>query len=197
MLNGWGIYRPQPNSNLELKTIKSRNSGIRRLHLLTGEVAPPGRARRLSLWAVLPLSGAVAPLCQSSKTELRRCHLSVREVAPPSLARRLSSGGATSRLGRLHRPVSLEGLAQAVPPPGLGGCTSWCNQGPNGSFHSAQFQSFRGPIAPRLSQWDHLPFSNLINMLTMIRSKTISAALLRCVNRFFRRVSGELPSIIR
>ena len=48
VLNGWGIYRPQPNSNLELKTIKSRNSGIRRLHLLTGEVAPPGRARRLS-----------------------------------------------------------------------------------------------------------------------------------------------------
>ena len=34
-------------------------------------------------------------------------------------------------------------------------------------------------------------------MLTTIRSKTISAALLRCVNRFFRRVSGELPSIIR
>ena len=147
---------------------------------------------------------AVPPLCQGgctaqscSKTELRRCHLSVREVAPPSLARRLSSGGATSRLGRLHRPVSLGGLAQAVPPPGLGGCTSWCNQGPNGSFHSAQFQSFRGPIAPRLSQWDHLPFSNLIIMLTTIKSKTTSAALLRCVNRSFRRVSGELPSIIR
>ena len=161
MLNGWGIYRPQPSSNLELKTIKSRNSGIRRLHLLTGEVAPPGRARRLSSGGATSVSGAVAPLCQgrlhllslarrlsprrchllteavaplcqSSKTELRRCHLSVREVAPPSLARRLSSGGATSWLGRLHRPVSLGGLAQAVPPPGLGGCTSWCNQGPNG-----------------------------------------------------------------
>ena len=117
-MNEWDIYRPQPSSNLELKTIKSRNFGIRRLHLLTGEVAPPGRARRLSLWAVPPLSEAVAPLCQSLKTELRQLHRLTGEVAPPGRARNLSSG-------RLHL------LAGAVAPPSLagrhilGGCTSW------------------------------------------------------------------------
>ena len=125
VLNGWGIYRPQPSSNLELKTIKSRNSGIRRLHLLTRAVAPPGRARRLSLWAMPPPVRGGCTSCQSSKTELRRCHLLSGEVAPPSLARRLSPGrlhllagavaprslagrhslgGATSLLGRLHLP---------------------------------------------------------------------------------------------
>jgi hypothetical protein len=151
VLNGWGIYRPQPSSNLELKTVNSRNSEIRRLHLLTGAVAPPGRARRLSLWAMPPPVRGGCTSCQSSKTELRRCHLLSGEVAPPSLARSLSPGGATSWLGRLHRPVSLGDLAQAVLPPGLGGCTSHSNQGPNGLIHSAQFDSFRGPIAPRLS----------------------------------------------
>ena len=60
VLNGWGIYRPQPNSKFELKTIKSiksQNSGIRRLHLLTGEVAPPDKARRPSSGDATSLSG--------------------------------------------------------------------------------------------------------------------------------------------
>ena len=129
VLNGWGIYRPQPSSNLELKTINSWNSGIRRLHLLIGAVAPPGRARRLSLWAVPPPVKGGCTSCQSSKTELRWYHLLSREVAPPNLARRLSPGGATSWLGRLHCPVSLGDLAQTMPPPGLGGSTAWQKSG--------------------------------------------------------------------
>ena len=83
MLNGWGIYRPQPNSNLELKTVNSRNSGIRRLHLLTGAVAPPGRARRLSPGGCTSLSGAVAPPSLAQRLSPKRCHLSSQEVQPP------------------------------------------------------------------------------------------------------------------
>ena len=49
VLKGWGIYKPQPSLNLELKTVNSRNSGIWWLHLLIEAVAPLGRARRLSL----------------------------------------------------------------------------------------------------------------------------------------------------
>ena len=157
---------------------------------------------------MLPLGRGGCTAQSSSKTELWA-------VAPLGwggcTSQPRSPGGCTSWLGRLNLPTPqprrlhlLAGAvappnptAQAVAPPGWGGCTSWCNQGPNGSFHSTQFQSFRGPIAPRLSQWDHLPFSNLIIVLTTIKSKTTSAALLRCVNRSFRRVSGELPSIIR
>ena len=129
VLNGWGIYRPQPSSNLELKTINSRNFEIKRLHLLTGVVAPPVRARRLSLWVVPPPVRGVCTSCQSSKTELKRCHLLSGEVAPPSLAqrlsprrchrlagavappslaRRLSPGGATSCLGRFNRLAEIK-----------------------------------------------------------------------------------------
>ena len=165
MLNGWGIYRPQPSLNLELKTVNSRNSGIRRLHLLTGAVAPLGRARRLSLWVVLPPVRGGCTSCQSSKTELRRLHLlaeledRAQAVLPPV------RGGCTAQSRSETEP-------QAVPPPGWSGCTSqsrseteprrcnllpWAvqppgrNQGPNGLIHSAQFGFFRGPIAPRLS----------------------------------------------
>ena len=55
VLNGWGIYRPQPNSKFELKTIKS--------------IKPQ------NFWdqAVAPLDWRGGTAWQSSKTELGGC----------------------------------------------------------------------------------------------------------------------------
>ena len=115
------------------------------------------------------------------ETELRLMHFSAKArrlslvVASPGRARNLSSGGATSWLGRLHLPTPqprrlhlLAGAvappnptAQAVAPPGWGGCTSWCNQGPNGSLHSAHFESFQGPNCPKIKLMGSPPIFKL------------------------------------
>ena len=125
VLNGWGIYRPQTSSNFELKTVNSRNSGIWQLHRLTGTVAPPGRVRRLSLWAVPPPVRGGCTAQSRSETKPRWCHCLAGAVAPPSLARRLSPGGATSWLGWLHlsQPLGSEWVDPFGP--------IWVFQGPN------------------------------------------------------------------
>ena len=112
------------------------------------------------------------------------------EVAPPSLARRLSSGRLHLSAGAVA-PPSLAALA--VAPPGWGGCTSWCNQGPNGSLHSAHFESFQGPNCPKIKLMGSPPISNLIIVLTTIFPKTFTAT---CSGASIAS-SGELPANFR